>query len=96
MFVNFNVLVSPGSPNVSVRAHEERRTQLTYVCDLFSLFILLENKRLYTHAKNKDKKIEENEKTKEKRIDRIEVYVTVEHTVTYPHIGQKNVFYPHF
>ena len=40
---------------------------------------------------NKDKKIEENEekneKTKERRIDRIEVYVTVEYTVTIPKWG---------
>ena len=40
---------------------------------------------IYAHE-NRDKKIEGNgerkEKTKEKRIDRIEIYVTVEHIVT--------------
>ena len=65
------------------------------MCGLFSVYSV--RKQTFICAReNKDKKIEENEKTKEKRIDRIEVYVTVEHTVTYSAIGQKNVFYPHF
>ena len=49
----------------------------------FILSVYSVRKQTFIYAReNKDKKIEENEKTKEKRIDRIEVYVTVEHTVT--------------
>ena len=54
------------------------------MCGLLSLCLFFEkNNCLYTHTKTKDKNIEgkedRNEKTKEKRI---EVYVTVERTVT--------------
>ena len=49
----------------------------------FILALYSVRKQTFIYAReNKDKKIEENEKTKEKRIDRVEVYVTVEHTVT--------------